>query len=121
LVLLVLLLQVYKEPKEVAEERRAEAAEANAARRKEQQEKNESKKRMKGKNKPTRRQKKKQLNVIEVLPHRTHLLSCLLKYEISIWSSSHDVDITASCGSYAWTVSQMPEFVTFPDEVSKRL
>lgn len=55
-----------KEPKEVAEERRAEAAEANAARRKEGLEKNEAKKRMKGKNKPTRRQKKKQLNIIEV-------------------------------------------------------
>ena len=58
-------LQVRKEPKEVALERKEEARAANAAAKKEQQEENEGKKRMKGKNKPTRRQRKKQLNIIE--------------------------------------------------------
>ena len=54
-----------KEPKEVALERKEEARAANAAARREQQEQNEGKKKMKGKNKPTRRQCKKQLNIIE--------------------------------------------------------
>ena len=58
-------MQVRKEPKEVACERKEEARAANVAVRKGQQEQNEAKKRMKGKNKPTRRQRKKQLNVIE--------------------------------------------------------
>lgn len=57
--------QVRKEPKEVQLERQQQIAEANAARRKEQQEKNDSKKRMKGKNKPSKKHKKKQINIIE--------------------------------------------------------
>ena len=57
--------QVRKEPKEVAVERKEEARAANAAARREQQAANDAKKRMKGKNKPSRRQRKKQLNVIE--------------------------------------------------------
>ncbi len=46
-------------------ERQQQTAEANAAQRKEQQEKNDAKKRMKGKNKPSKKHKKKQINVIE--------------------------------------------------------
>lgn len=54
-----------KEPKEVAAERKEEARAANAAARKELQAANDAKKKMKGKNKPSRRQRKKQLNIIE--------------------------------------------------------
>ena len=57
--------QVRREPKEVQQARRAEAAAANAAANAAQREKNEAKKPAKGKNRPSRRQKKKQLNVIE--------------------------------------------------------
>lgn len=57
--------QVRKEPKVVQLERQQQTAEANAAQRKEQQEKNDVKKRMKGKNKPSKKHKKKQINVIE--------------------------------------------------------
>ncbi|KAL0026553.1 hypothetical protein WJX77_006409 [Trebouxia sp. C0004] len=57
--------QIRKEPKEVQLERQQQTAEANAAQRKEQQEKNDAKKRMKGKNKPSKKHKKKQINVIE--------------------------------------------------------
>ena len=46
-------------------ERPQQTAAANAARRKEQQEKNDSKKGMKGKNKPSKKHKKKQISVIE--------------------------------------------------------
>ena len=59
------LLQVVKEPREVQRERAAEAAAANLSRRAEAAAKNESKAKMKGKNRPTRRRKKKQDNIIE--------------------------------------------------------
>ena len=65
LMLAGMCLQVRKEPKEVAAEKKEEARAANAVARKEQQEQNDAKKRMKGKNKPSRRQRKKQLNIIE--------------------------------------------------------
>ena len=58
-------VQILKEPKEVRQERIQAAKEANATRRKEQEEKNEAKTKMKGKNKPSRRFKKKQSNIIE--------------------------------------------------------
>jgi U3 small nucleolar RNA-associated protein 7 len=54
-----------KEPAAVAAQRAAEAAAANAARLKHAREKADGRKRMKGKNKPTRRQHRKQQNVIE--------------------------------------------------------
>lgn len=59
------IARVEKEPIAVQKERHAEAEAANAARVKVQREKADEKKRMKGKNKPTRRQKKKQQNIIE--------------------------------------------------------
>ena len=46
-------------------ERQQQAAEANRLQRKEQQEANDGKKRMKGKNKPSKKHKKKQINIIE--------------------------------------------------------
>lgn len=58
-------LQIRKEPKEVQMERQQQAAEANRLQRKEQQEANDAKKRMKGKNKPSKKHKKKQVNIIE--------------------------------------------------------
>ena len=57
--------QVQKEPKDVAQQRREEEAAANAARKAAAFAKAEARTRMKGKNKPTRRQKKKQMNIIE--------------------------------------------------------
>ncbi|KAL4457883.1 hypothetical protein ABPG75_012748 [Micractinium tetrahymenae] len=57
--------QVVREPREVQREKQAAAEAANRARLAEQQQKNEEKKRMKGKNKPTRRQRKKQANIVE--------------------------------------------------------
>lgn len=57
--------RIEKEPIEVQKERQAEAEAANAARLAGQREKAETKSRVKGKNKPTRRQKKKQQNIIE--------------------------------------------------------
>ena len=54
-----------REPAAVAAERAAEAAAANAARARESRERADGKKRMKGKNKPTRRQHRKQTNVVE--------------------------------------------------------
>jgi U3 small nucleolar RNA-associated protein 7 len=58
-------LQLLREPSEVVKQRRAEEAAANAVRRKEALEKADERDKMKGKNKPTRRQKKKQMNIIE--------------------------------------------------------
>ena len=58
-------LQIRKEPKEVQMERQQQAVEANRLQRKEQQEANDAKKRMKGKNKPSKKHKKKQINIIE--------------------------------------------------------
>ena len=57
--------RVEKEPAKVQQERQAEMEAANAARIREQREKSEAKTKMKGKNKPTRRQRKKQQNIIE--------------------------------------------------------
>jgi U3 small nucleolar RNA-associated protein 7 len=54
-----------REPAAVAAERAAEAAAANAARLAQARERTDGKKRMKGKNKPTRRQHRKQMNVVE--------------------------------------------------------
>lgn len=54
-----------REPAAVAAHRAAEAAGANAARLREARERTDGRKRMKGKNKPTRRQHRKQTNVIE--------------------------------------------------------
>lgn len=57
--------QVLKEPKDVAQQRRDEQAAANAARNAAAFAKAEARTKMKGKNKPTRRQKKKQMNIID--------------------------------------------------------
>lgn len=57
--------QVLKEPADVAKQRRDAEAAANAARLAAQRAKSEERSKMKGKNKPTRRQKKKQMNIIE--------------------------------------------------------
>lgn len=46
-------------------EKRAAEREANAQRKKEQEEKNADKTKMKGKNRPSKRYRKKQLNIIE--------------------------------------------------------
>jgi len=54
-----------REPAAVAAERSAEASAANAARVREARGKADGRKRMKGKNKPTRRQHRKQTNVVE--------------------------------------------------------
>lgn len=54
-----------REPAAVAAQRAAEAAEANAARLRDRRERADGRKRMKGKNKPTRRQHRKQTNVVE--------------------------------------------------------
>eukprot|EP00887_Chlorella_sp_A99_P001363 scaffold8.g1363.t1 len=56
---------VVKEPREVQRERAAEAAAADAAARAAARAKNEEKTRMKGKNRPSRRRRKKQENIIE--------------------------------------------------------
>jgi U3 small nucleolar RNA-associated protein 7 len=57
--------QLVREPSAVAKERKAAAEAANAARLAAQRDKAEEKAKMKGKNKPTRRHRRKQLNVIE--------------------------------------------------------
>ncbi|KAI7836421.1 hypothetical protein COHA_009721 [Chlorella ohadii] len=57
--------QVAREPREVQKAKQAEAEAANRARQAEQRAKNEEKTKMKGKNKPSRRQGKKQANIIE--------------------------------------------------------
>jgi U3 small nucleolar RNA-associated protein 7 len=57
--------QVLKEPVDVAAQRRQEEAAANAARLSAQRAKADDRAKMKGRNKPTRRQKKKQMNIIE--------------------------------------------------------
>ena len=57
--------RVEKEPAEVQKERHAEAQAANAVRVSQLRSKGDEKTRVKGKNKPTRRQKKKQQNIIE--------------------------------------------------------
>lgn len=59
------LLQVLKEPADVAQQRREAEAAANAARLAALRAQSEEKTKMKGRNKPTRRQKKKQMNIIE--------------------------------------------------------
>jgi len=57
--------RVEREPAEVQRERQAETEAANAARLADQRSEAEKKTKMKGKNKPTRRQRKKQQNIIE--------------------------------------------------------
>jgi type II secretory pathway component HofQ len=57
--------QVLKEPADVVAARREAEAAANAARLATQRARADERARMKGRNKPTRRQKKKQLNIIE--------------------------------------------------------
>lgn len=57
--------KVLKEPVDVAAQRRQEEAAANAARLASQRDKADERAKMKGRNKPTRRQKKKQMNIIE--------------------------------------------------------
>ncbi|KAF6265288.1 WD40-repeat-containing domain protein [Scenedesmus sp. NREL 46B-D3] len=57
--------KVLREPGDVAAQRRQEEAAANAARLAAQRGKADDKAKMKGRNKPTRRQKKKQMNIIE--------------------------------------------------------
>ncbi|EFN58765.1 hypothetical protein CHLNCDRAFT_29762 [Chlorella variabilis] len=59
------ITRVVREPRDVQKEKQAAAQEANRARLEEQRQKNEEKKRMKGKNKPSRRQRKKQANIVE--------------------------------------------------------
>jgi hypothetical protein len=56
---------VRKEPKDVQQEKRRQEEEANRLRRKQAEDKNDGKARMKGKNRPSKRHRKKQTNVIE--------------------------------------------------------
>jgi hypothetical protein len=74
-----MLPQVLKEPKDVAQQRRDEEAAANAARRTAAFVKADERTKMKGKNKPTRRQKKKQMNIIE---ERKPVLRTKLQQEV---------------------------------------
>jgi hypothetical protein len=73
---------VLKEPKDVAQQRRDEEAAANAARRAAAFVKADERTKMKGKNKPTRRQKKKQMNIIE---ERKPALRTKLQQEVRHW------------------------------------
>lgn len=57
--------RVRKEPQEVQRQRQAEAQAANAARLAAQRAESDSKRKMKGKNKPSKRHRKKQNNIIE--------------------------------------------------------
>jgi len=57
--------RVRQEPKDVQKERQEQQAEANRARRRQQDDKNDAKTRMKGKNRPSKKHRKKQMNVIE--------------------------------------------------------
>ena len=59
-------LQVTKVPKDVQKERALEAKAANAARSRKAQEENDAKTKMKGKNRGTKRHRKRQDNIIEV-------------------------------------------------------
>jgi hypothetical protein len=70
-------MQVTKVPKDVQRERALEAKVANAARKREAHEKNASKTRMKGKNRATSRHRKRQDNIIEVLPLPSRSACCL--------------------------------------------
>lgn len=71
-------MQVTKVPRDVQRERALEAKAANAARKREAHEKNASKTRMKGKNRATNRQRKRQDNIIEVLPLPWRSARCIL-------------------------------------------
>lgn len=57
--------RVLQEPAEVQKQKQLQEAEANRARKKEQEAKNDSKSRMKGKNRPSKKHRKKQTNIIE--------------------------------------------------------
>jgi len=59
------LPQLLREPNQVHKERKAQEAAANAEAKAAQRARQDEKSRVKGKNKPTRRQRKKQLNIIE--------------------------------------------------------
>ncbi|KAL6757695.1 WD40-repeat-containing domain protein [Haematococcus lacustris] len=59
------IARVRKEPAEVLKEKRLEAAAATKERRAAAEEKNEAKSKMKGKNRPSKRHRKKQTNIIE--------------------------------------------------------
>lgn len=80
----VVYLQVLKEPKDVAQQRRDEEAAANAARSAAAAAKADARTKMKGKNKPTRRQKKKQMNIIE---DKKPLLQAKIQEEVrrAVW------------------------------------
>lgn len=52
-------------PKDVQEEKKRQEEEANRARTKDQEDKNDSKTRMKGKNRPSKKHRKKQINIVE--------------------------------------------------------
>lgn len=57
--------QVRREPEELQQDKRQAEAEANAARRREQEARNEAKTRMKGKNRPSKRYRKKRTNIVD--------------------------------------------------------
>ena len=75
-------MQLLREPSEIVKQRRAEEAAANAGRRKEALDKADERVKMKGKNKPTRRQKKKQMNVIE---ERKPTIKARQEEEVRVW------------------------------------
>lgn len=54
-----------REPEELQQDKRQAEAEANAARRREQEARNEAKTRMKGKNRPSKRYRKKRTNIVD--------------------------------------------------------
>ena len=58
-------LQVKREPEEARQEKLAAAAKANADAKAAQQAKNEARTPMKGKNRPSKRHRKRQTNIIE--------------------------------------------------------
>jgi DNA invertase Pin-like site-specific DNA recombinase len=82
---------VLKEPVDVAAQRRQQESAANAARLAAQRSKADDKAKMKGRNKPTRRQKKKQMNIIE---DKKPVIRAKIQEEVS-----KQLGVAAACGT----------------------
>ena len=85
-----------KEPKEVQQEKQKLEADANRVRRKQAGDKNDAKTKMKGKNRPSKRHRKKQTNVIdekkpEVLKRLREEVRCMAFYLTPVLGTMHDV------------------------------
>ena len=87
-------VQIRKEPQEILEERREQARLASAAKFKAQEDKNDAKTKMKGKNKPSRKHKKKQSNIIEAKKVIHISLHCRKVYDT--FCVGHDLQICSS-------------------------